>query len=88
MKLSDVANLLTEEMFAVFSDIPALKFSQHVTGTAAGTTSTIFPVRTPLIPLFFGSAPLTPLFFRLNAVNAAIFPVKAVNPSVFAVKRR
>ena len=58
MKLPDVANLLTEKMFNVFSDKPALKVGQQFTGTAAETT--------PPPPFF----PL--LFFRLNAVNAII----------------
>ena len=52
MKLPDVANLLTEKMFNVFSDKPALKVGQQFTGTAAETTpppppifsAAIFPV--------------------------------------------
>ena len=39
MKLPDVENLLTENMFTVFSDKPALKLGQQFTGTSAETTS-------------------------------------------------
>ena len=60
MKLPDVATLLTEKMFNVFFDKPALKLGQQFTGTAAETTS----------PIFFLFFPL--LFFQLNAVNAFI----------------
>ena len=45
MKLPDVASVLTEKMFTVFSAIPALQLGRHFTGTVAETTSAIFPVK-------------------------------------------
>ena len=76
MRLPDVANLLTEKMFNSFSEKPALKLGQQFTGTAAETTSHIFPVKRRERCCFSGWAPLTPLFLRLNAVNAVVFPVE------------
>ena len=38
MKLPDSARSLTEKMFTVVFDIPALKLGQQTTGTAAETT--------------------------------------------------
>ena len=45
MKLPDVASLLTEKLFTVFSDKAALKLGQQFTGSAAETTSRIFPAK-------------------------------------------
>ena len=73
MKRPDVKSLLTEKMFTVFYDIPALKLGQQFTGTAAETTTAIFPVKRRY---FSRKTLLTPIFFRLKAANATIFPVQ------------
>ena len=45
MNLPDVSNSLTQKMFRVLSDKPALKLDQQLTGTAAETTTPILPVK-------------------------------------------
>ena len=59
-----------------FSDEPALKLGQQFTGTAAETTTPIFPVKRRQRRYFSSSTPSTPLILGLNAANAVVFPVE------------